>query len=171
MWIFCIWMGKTWFDITKGHFIMLRDVNVKMNWCARCGSWILNIVITPRKVLISNSSDLDNPRSTSYDIEMSQLQFNNNYRTYPYKCIVKQFRSLQITASFVYFLIKAYVLGTHLNCVDLSMQFKWAPTTYAFIKKIISDLFYNGSLVGRYIFYHRWVFQVILKNLSARCGN
>ena len=49
-----------------------------------------------------------------------------NYRTYPYKRTVKQFRSLQITASvlFVYFFEKAYVVGTHLNCIDLSMQFK-----------------------------------------------
>ena len=31
--------------------------------------------------------------------------------------------------------IKAYVVGTHLNCIDKSMQFKWVPTTYAFIKK------------------------------------
>ena len=42
--------------------------------------------------------------------------------------------SLQITASvlFVYFFVKAYVVGTHLNCIHLSMQFKWVPTTYAF---------------------------------------
>ena len=32
--------------------------------------------------------------------------------------------------------IKAYVVGTHLNCIDLSMQFKGVPTTYAFIKEI-----------------------------------
>ena len=39
---------------------------------------------------------------------------------------VEKFRSLQITASvlFLYFFIKAYVVGTHLNCIDLSMQFK-----------------------------------------------
>ena len=45
---------------------------------------------------------------------------------------------IQITASvlFVYFFIKAYVVGTHLNCIDLSMQFKCVPTTYAFIQKI-----------------------------------
>ena len=30
--------------------------------------------------------------------------------------------------------IKAYVVGTHLNCIDKSMQFKWVPTTYAFIQ-------------------------------------
>ena len=33
------------------------------------------------------------------------------------------------------FFHKTYVVGTHLNCIDLSMQFKWVPTTYAFIKK------------------------------------
>ena len=27
------------------------------------------------------------------------------------------------------FFIKAYVLGTHLNCIDKSMQYKWVPTT------------------------------------------
>ena len=61
-----------------------------------------------------------------------------NYRTYPYKRTVKQFCSLQITASvlFFYFFIKAYVVGTHLTCIDLSMQFKLVPTTYVFRKKI-----------------------------------
>ena len=32
------------------------------------------------------------------------------------------------------FLIKAYVVGTHLNCIDKLMQFKWVPTTFAFKK-------------------------------------
>ena len=52
-----------------------------------------------------------------------------NYCTYSYKRIVKQFPTLQITASvlFVYFFIKAYIAGMHLNCIDLSMQFKWVP--------------------------------------------
>ena len=36
--------------------------------------------------------------------------------------------------SFVIFFITAYVVGTHLNCIDKSMQFKWAPTTFAFKK-------------------------------------
>ena len=26
--------------------------------------------------------------------------------------------------------IKAYVMGSHLNCIDKSMQFKWVPATY-----------------------------------------
>ena len=33
------------------------------------------------------------------------------------------------------FLIKAYVVGTYLNCMDKLMQFKWVPTTYALINK------------------------------------
>ena len=33
------------------------------------------------------------------------------------------------------FLYKAYVVATHLNCIDKSMQFKWVTTTYAFTKK------------------------------------
>ena len=36
---------------------------------------------------------------------------------------------------FLNFLYKAYVVGTHLNCIDKSMQFKWVPTTYAHMKK------------------------------------
>ena len=36
---------------------------------------------------------------------------------------------------FLIFFIKAYVVGPHLNCIDKSMQFKWVPTTYAFVKK------------------------------------
>ena len=40
------------------------------------------------------------------------------------------------------FLYKNIFVATHLNCIDksmqfkfFSMQFKWIPTTYAFIKK------------------------------------
>ena len=73
-----------------------------------------------------------------YSTDEGKYCIQPNYLTYPYKRTVKQFRSLQITACvlFVYFLIKVYVVGTHLNCIDLSMQFKWVPTTYDFIKKI-----------------------------------
>ena len=47
-----------------------------------------------------------------------------NYRTYSYNRTLKQFRNLQITASvlFVYFFIKAYVVGTHLNCIIDAIQ-------------------------------------------------
>ena len=33
------------------------------------------------------------------------------------------------------FLYKSTRCGYHLNCMDLSMQFKWVPTIYAFIRK------------------------------------
>ena len=36
---------------------------------------------------------------------------------------------------FLIFFIKAYVVCTHLNYIDKSMQFRLVPTTYAFIKK------------------------------------
>ena len=36
---------------------------------------------------------------------------------------------------FLIFFIETYVVGTYLNCMDKSMQFKWVPTTYAIIKK------------------------------------
>ena len=36
---------------------------------------------------------------------------------------------------FLIFFIKANVVGTHLNCIDKSMQFKCVPTTYAFVQK------------------------------------
>ena len=54
----------------------------------------------------------------------SAYRIRPNYRTYPYKRTVKKFRSPQITDSviFLYFFLKAYVVGTPLNC--LSMQFK-----------------------------------------------
>ena len=81
---------------------------------------------------------------------------------------------LQPVYFFLYFFTKAYVVGTHLNCIDKSMQFKWVPTTYAFVKKVrkiaqsslnkpFSDLFYCVSLVDRYIFDHKWVCPVSLE--------
>ena len=36
---------------------------------------------------------------------------------------------------FPIFFIKAYAVCTRLNYLDLSRQFKWVPTVYAFIKK------------------------------------
>ena len=86
-----------------------------------------------------------------------------NYHTYPYKRTVKhkrtvkQFHSLQITASviFVYFFTKAYVVGTHLNCIDLSMQFKWVPITHAFIKKIRKRKHKNITCQPRWLSWMR----------------
>ena len=73
----------------------------------------------------------DNTEETSSLLSyLGHLKFvyriRSNYRTYPYKRALMKFRSLQITASvhFIYFFIKAYVVGSLLNCIDLSMQFK-----------------------------------------------
>ena len=67
-------------------------------------------------------------RKITQNITKSCIRYRirSNYRTYPYKRTVKKFRSLQmaVSTSFVYFFIKAYIVGTHLNCIDLSMQFK-----------------------------------------------
>ena len=41
---------------------------------------------------------------------------------------------------FFFFFIKAYIVGTHLNCINKLMQFEWVPTTYVSIDKK-----YSGS--------------------------
>ena len=62
--------------------------------------------------------------------------------TYTKGTLLKKLRkdlSNNAYAMFLYFffnfLYKAYVVGTHLNCIDKSMQFKWVSTTYAHMKK------------------------------------
>ena len=45
-----------------------------------------------------------------------------------YKKIRKRTYLMMIMWLFLIFFIKAYVVGTHLNCIDNSMQFKWVPT-------------------------------------------
>ena len=52
-----------------------------------------------------------------------------------YKKDQKRTYLMMIMQFFLTFFIKAYVVRAHLNCIDKSMQFKWVPTTYAFIKK------------------------------------
>ena len=50
------------------------------------------------------------------------------------KRTVQDFFDIVYVICFLIFFIKAYIVGTHLNCIDKLMQFKWVPTTYAFIK-------------------------------------
>ena len=52
-----------------------------------------------------------------------------------YKKDQKKTYLMTIMHFFLIFFIKVYVVGTHLNCIDKSMQFKWVSTTYAFIKE------------------------------------
>ena len=57
------------------------------------------------------------------------------------KGTLKKKRSVKVLSNdayvifFLIFFIKAYVVGTHLNCIDKPMKVKWVPTTYAFIRK------------------------------------
>ena len=89
-----------------------------------------------KKNIISLSSTESAHSVVSVNIGIS-YRIRPTYLTCPYKRTVKRFRSLQITVRvlFVYFFLKAYVVGNHLNYIDLSMEFKLVPTTYAFIKK------------------------------------
>ena len=98
-------------------------------------------------------------------------------------------RSLPTTVSvlFVSWFIRTYVVGTHLNCIDKSMQFKWVPATNAFIKKSRKKTYKQHQISPLLIFFFKYtlskwihilpqVFLVILKkkktkkNLSAQCG-
>ena len=99
-----------------------------------------------------------------------------NYHTYPYKCTVKQFCSLQLQpVYYIYFFIKAYVVCTHLNCIVDAIQMgihnicfykenqkKKKPhknITLASLDKSLADLFFfkKCSLsLDRCIFYHKF---------------
>ena len=46
-------------------------------------------------------------------------------------CVYAMFWVCVCVCMCVFFFMKAYVVGTHLNCIDKSMQFKWVPTTYS----------------------------------------
>ena len=123
-----------------------------MIWCFKHLSRLFRSYRDDRRVIMKGSEQWSGivcheVKSTSRRIQTSWSEaghFNKlnyhihpNSRTYPCKCTVKQFCNLQITTCvlFVYF-IKAYVVGTHLNSINLTMQFSWVPTTYAFITKI-----------------------------------
>ena len=41
-------------------------------------------------------------------------------------------KDLSNDADAMFFYIKAYVVGTHLNCIDKLMQFKWVSTTFLY---------------------------------------
>ena len=45
------------------------------------------------------------------------------------------FDVVNVILFFLIFFIKAYVVGIYLNCIHKLKQFKWVPTTNAFIKK------------------------------------
>ena len=66
-----------------------------------------------------------------------------NYCTCSYKRTVKQLSNLKDynQCTFIYFFMKkTYVVGTHLNCLDKSRQFKQVSTTYDSIKKTENNI-------------------------------
>ena len=109
-------------------------------WAMPLRHFFCSMIISSNFLLYSSWSTCIKEPHIRYTIACpkSNYRIHPNNRTYPYKRTVKQFRSFQITARvlFDYFCIEIYVVGTHLNCIDLSMQFKWVPTIYDFIKKI-----------------------------------
>ena len=76
------------------------------------------------QMLFLNKSS-SNLKISSVTADFDRYHIQPNYHTYPYKCTVKQFHSLQITACvlFVYFYIKTYIVGTHLNCIGNSNEY------------------------------------------------
>ena len=68
-------------------------------------------------------------------LSLKIYRIHPNYSTCSYKRTVKQFLALQIKTTIILSgsFITAFVVGTLLNCIDKSRQFKRVPTTYAFI--------------------------------------
>ena len=122
---------------------------------------------------------------------ITMYRIRSNYRTYP---ISAQSRNSvfsdysQCTFSLLLYkgiccgysfelhrLVDAIQMSTHNICLYKENQKKRNKTK----KKTHHEhqihpfliFFYSVSLVGRYIFHHKWVFQAILKYLSAQCGN
>ena len=76
------------------------------------------------------------------------LDFQNYQKIFLLNCLLIQVLSRKRSREFrvgciqwylcnilLFFFKKTYVVGTHLNCLNLLRQFKWVPTTYVFIKK------------------------------------
>ena len=108
------------------------------------------------------------------------LVFCPDYRTCSYKCTVKQFSSLLTNykqCTFIYFFTKTDVVGMHLNCLDMSRQFKWVPTTYDFIIKVgkycLSIIKYASHevLCWSYFKGYRYKEDILLQVFLAKLEN
>ena len=74
---------------------------------------------------------------TTYQIRPNYYTFKINVKTYtnmypPTKSSHFGKQDQQITYLMVFMRVFFVVEGTHLNCIDILMQFKWIPTIYAF---------------------------------------
>ena len=124
IWI-CLRFSSTLIIIQTVHLVNISMSYNLMNWM----ELLLQIHILEKK-----RSSVD--RTEVLAVWEGCIIFNL-ITTYSYKRTVKQFWIFRLQPMYFYPLfIKAYVLGTHLNCLDKSRQFKWVPTKYDSIKKI-----------------------------------
>ena len=67
---------------------------------------------------------------------------------------------------FSYFLYKAYVVGTNLNCIVMSMQFKLVPTTFALKKKLTKSTLAVSNLKTRELLHSALIGASAVKRLN-----
>ena len=134
-----IWSGSTLF--AKVEVVMNSRIRVKHYHNYMWHFWPLQMTWSVLSTIYLYLEYATHVKLISFNRRMIVLWYDvylicPNYCTYPYKRKVKQFRSFQITARvfFVYFLIKAYVVGTNSNCINLSMQM--STQNICFYKKI-----------------------------------
>ena len=111
----------------RGLFVFLWRSMEEENYLSGCSSF-LEVRSFPK---FWTPEKLCRPSKRPYDAAYCIWA---NYRTRLYKGTVKQFYSLQITSSvlLVYFFIKAYVVGTHLNCTPYNF--------ICFFKFLLNDM-------------------------------
>ena len=116
--------------------VLTHNLICPMAYCIRpnyCTVWLGFFKIIRKKILVKYSADKDTLYKKRSVVDFMIGLFDDAY-----------------VVSFLIFFIKAYVgthlnclnksiitysISTHLNCINKLMQFKWVPTTYAFIKK------------------------------------
>ena len=134
----CVIGASNWYWLTVGQGLLpLQQVQVE----GECFNFFTFIHFPPSLISLSFIS------STIFSISL--LPFSGRWHKMTHKGwrVIKPqhnqsaedfTRGVINDACAIFFLIvfiKAYVVGTHLNCLDLSRQFKWVLTTHAFIKK------------------------------------
>ena len=92
------------------------------------------------------SADINTEAKYIAAADANAIPYSTNYRICSYKRTVKQLVVFRLQPVYFYRrLYKTYVVGTHLNCLDKSGQFKWIlwSTCLSFIK--LGDSFQNIS--------------------------
>ena len=116
-------VGLRYSTLDKALFVIEKIYHIQPNYCTvnsgfslLLGKLVVKYVSTYTKGTLKKTSAKDLPND-SYVMFLWVFFF----------CFIFYYYSD--------FLYKAYIVGTHLNCINKLMQFKWVPTTYAFIKK------------------------------------